>query len=117
MKWYEFSQNNSGGSFDVDDKLCHRLFIEAETEKDAVKKAEEMGAYFDGIDDCPCCGNRWHEPDELKFPEELGAVVLNDVESYAQNLADNYGWTKPDARIFYASGDVKEVFKNEKRND
>jgi hypothetical protein len=30
--FYEFSQNNSGGSFDVNDKLCHVMIIEADTE-------------------------------------------------------------------------------------
>ena len=26
--WYEFKQNNTGGSFAVDDKLCHRIYNE-----------------------------------------------------------------------------------------
>ena len=30
--FYEFDQNNSGGHFTVNDKVCHRLFIEAEIE-------------------------------------------------------------------------------------
>lgn len=29
-----------------------------------------------------------------------------------QYLADNYGWTNPDGRIFYKEGKVIEVFKN-----
>lgn len=45
MNWYCFDQNNSGGYFDVDDKVCHRLFIEAESFDDAVEKAEELGCY------------------------------------------------------------------------
>lgn len=60
--FYEFSQNNSGGSFDVNDKLCHVMIIEADTEAEAVNKAEELGCYWDGVDrgiDCPCCGDRW----------------------------------------------------------
>ena len=40
IKFYEFDQNNSGGVFKVDDKLCHRLFIEAENANQAIKKAE-----------------------------------------------------------------------------
>jgi hypothetical protein len=27
LQFYEISQNNSGGSHIVDDKVCHRLFI------------------------------------------------------------------------------------------
>lgn len=62
MNWYNFTQNNSGGYFDVDDKVCNRLFIEAESFDDAIKKAEELGCYWYGVNkgiDCPCCGNRW----------------------------------------------------------
>ncbi len=28
--FYLFNQNNSGGAFIVNDKVCHRLFIEAD---------------------------------------------------------------------------------------
>ena len=59
MNWYCFKQNNSGGIFDVDDKVCHNLFIEAESFNNAVTKAEELGCYWDGVSkgmDCPCCG-------------------------------------------------------------
>lgn len=40
MKWYCFNQMNSGGYFVVNNKVCHRLFIEAESFDDAVEKAE-----------------------------------------------------------------------------
>ena len=62
--FYEFRQNNSGGYFDVDENLCHRLYIEADTQSEAISKAEELGCYWDGVDngiDCPCCGDRWDE--------------------------------------------------------
>ena len=42
MNWYCFEQNNSGGSFVVDDKVCNSLFIEAESFDDAVKKAKRI---------------------------------------------------------------------------
>jgi hypothetical protein len=37
-------------------------------------------------------------------------VKLNSIEDYAQVMADQYGWTSPDARIFYHDGRVKEIF-------
>ena len=46
-KFYELSQNNTGGSFDVDETLCHRLIIEADTYEEAVAKAEDLGCYWD----------------------------------------------------------------------
>jgi hypothetical protein len=62
LNFYEFSQNDSGGSFVTDDKLCHRLFIEAESEDAATKIAEDLGCYWNGVEegyDCECCGDRW----------------------------------------------------------
>lgn len=164
-KFYEFSQTNSGGSFEVDDKLCHRLIIEAESEEEALSIAEELGCYWDGVNngnDCPCCGDRWHRSasevdietynekwngmeisewqtgsvvDHDKAIEELkikypnvewsvnpqaedkygsvrvtGKIRLRNIEEYSQLMADQFGWTKPDIRIFYKNGEVKEIF-------
>jgi hypothetical protein len=67
-KFYEFSQNNSGGSFETDDKVCHRLFIEAESESQAESIAESFGCYWDGVRkgmDCSCCGDRWYSGSEV----------------------------------------------------
>ena len=174
MNIYEFSQNNSGGSFTVDDQLCHRIFIEAESETQAIIKAEAMGVYFNGVDagmDCPCCGDRWHSPDlvdldrintkwkgyevsvwltdnklkhtlqedvimqniksvwphvtwlegpklENKYGSAriVGKIRLDSIEMYAQILANQYGWTSPDARIFWANDEVTEIF-SEKLKD
>lgn len=152
-KFYEFSQNNSGGSFVTDDKLCHRLIIEAKDEDEACRIAEDMGVYFNGCDDgmdCPCCGDRWYRPSEIDVPYNYGAFtkaeaekiaekyggetvkrskatygnrdtdVIFSVEQYAGYLAEEYGWTSPDVRIFYKNGEVKEfesskVVKRKKR--
>ena len=169
MKFYELSQNNSGGSFDVNDKLCHRLFIEAESEKAALEIAEDLGCYWNGVDDgmdCECCGDRWYKSaDEVdlekmntewkglevsqwlergskadpkgamntlkaQYPGStwlvkpilenkygsarvIGKIRLDSVEQYAQILANLYGMSKPDCRIFYANGEVKEIFRPE----
>ena len=117
LYWYEISQNNSGGSFDVDDKLCHRLFIQAPSEARALGIAEELGVYWNGCEtgrDCSCCGDRWSEyMEKITFPvtdyEPDGP--FKTIEEYAQHLADKYGWTQPDARLFFADGMVKEIFK------
>ena len=158
--FYEFSQTNSGGHFVVDDKVCHRLFIEADTSKEATEKAEELGCYWDGVDkgiDCPCCGDRWYGCDVVDleryatdgytvsvyyghegmcaedwWQEKFGSygivenphwmyyygvssyegkIRFKDIEEYAQFLANNYGWTTPDARIYYKDGRVTEIYK------
>lgn len=129
MNWYKFDQNNSGGSFDVDDKVCHRLFIEAESFNDAVEKAEELGCYWNGVAsgiDCPCCGDRWDKWDDdpvdiEKYKTEgyktfrHGIIYFNNIEEYAQYLANDFGWTIPDARIYYDNGNVKEIFSSKSR--
>ena len=157
MKWFQFDQNNSGGHFVVDNKVCHRLFIEAESFDDAVEKAEEFGCYWNGVDkgiDCPCCGDRWRYNE---FPIDIekyntegyrvsvydgfsldaitqwnkkygkyevieaptwqgtynfyaGRIRFHNIEEYVQYLADEYGWTTPDARIYYYDESVKEIF-------
>ena len=47
--WYEFTQNNSGGDFVVDDKVCHRIYIEAGDFREAVIIAERLGCYWNGV--------------------------------------------------------------------
>ena len=80
-KFFEFNQNNSGGEFVVDGKLCHRLFIEANSPQEACDKAVAMGVYFDGVKDgrdCDCCGDRWYEcSTEYRFPHDYGTFRTN----------------------------------------
>lgn len=63
-RFYEFGQNNSGGSFDIDDEggIGPRVWIEAGNPEDANDRAESIGLYFNGVADgrdCSCCGSRW----------------------------------------------------------
>jgi len=63
-KFYEYRQNNSGGSFDIDDAagIGVRVWIEATDSDHADSRAESIGIYFNGVDDemdCECCGDRW----------------------------------------------------------
>ena len=64
--WYEFSQNNSGGVFDIDDEkgIGPTVWIETDNAEHANKRALDIGLYFDGVaegKDCGCCGDRWQE--------------------------------------------------------
>jgi len=157
MAFYNYDQNNSGGYFEVNEKVCHRLFIEADSREEADVIAEGLGVYWDGIEkglDCPCCGDRWHSAskvdldaineegwealvhDSSSTPEDewnkrygnyplhtapkwttnffrrySGKIRFESIEQYAQFLADEYGFTTPDARIFYKDGTVVEINK------
>ena len=89
-KFYEFNQNNTGGSFATDSELCHRLLIEANSEDEAIFKAESMGVYFNGVEndmDCPCCGDRWYFPSEVEFPYAYGSMT----EKEAISASEMYG--------------------------
>lgn len=64
MKFFKFRQNNSGGHWYIDDEvgLGPNVWIEANSPKDANRRAEDLGIYFDGVatgNDCECCGDRW----------------------------------------------------------
>lgn len=118
LYWFRFDQNNSGGSFHVDKKICYRLYLQASDYGSARTKALELGVYFDGVSngiDCSCCGDRWSDYEEKigKFPMEYkGTISFKDIEEYAQFMANEYGgWTTPDIRLYYADGKVKEIFK------
>jgi hypothetical protein len=119
-KFYNFDQNNSGGSFVVDNDLCHRLYIEADSADEATAIAESMGVYFDGCEsgmDCECCGDRWYRlwtHDGITFPYKFGNATFDTIEDYVQHIVDNWGWTAPDARIFYKDGTRKEFYENGK---
>jgi uncharacterized UBP type Zn finger protein len=74
-KWYEFRQNNSGGSFDIDGEIGKIVIIEAESADMANSFAESIGIYFNGVQkgyDCECCGSRWHKANEWDVVENPG---------------------------------------------
>ena len=64
--FYHYSQNNSGGSFDIDKErgITVSVYVEADTPEQADSRAEFIGLYFSGVAegrDCDCCGDRWYE--------------------------------------------------------
>lgn len=169
LNWYMFSQNNSYGRYDINDKVCEELYIEAESFDEAVQKAEELGCYWDGVKkgiDCSCCGDRWDkrndDPIDIEsfknqgmevwivdgeYPDTVsewyreygnylildipkfvcdsdcpsikvckGKIRINNIEEYAQLIADKYSRTSPAARIYYRDGTVKEIFSSKDNN-
>lgn len=82
MKWFTFSQNNSGGSFRIDQSagIAHFVIVQAENVEDAAHRAEGFGVYFNGVAngcDCACCGDRWSMPweDGSDMPQIYGQTV------------------------------------------
>ena len=82
--FYQFNQNNSGGEFTFDKKggVTHMVVIEADSHHDANKRAKNIGLYFGGFGDCPCCGDRWDELDDEEGDEVpmYWGEALSDVD-------------------------------------
>jgi hypothetical protein len=81
-KWFHFRQNNSGGSFDVNDEkgIGPHVYIEAIDADHANVRAEALGIYFDGVDqgnDCECCGDRWNSVSDNKW-DSTDELMITD---------------------------------------
>ena len=105
--FFTYTQNNSGGSFEHEPgKYGFAVVIEAETAAQANSKAEDLGLYFDGESDCPCCGRRWTEVDAVDGEAE--------PEIYGQPLAKNatsdnrFGWWGLPIYVHYLDGRVEK---------
>lgn len=116
MPFFEFSQNNSFGRWDINENLCQEVYIEAKDFREANDIAESKGIYFNGVDDgidCPCFGNRWStvdESDSIEFPNTDWGIVTASIEEYVrESLKYGFVFTTPYARIFYKSGEVVEI--------
>ena len=106
--FFEFDQNNSGGGFCVDDRVCHHVIVEADTATQANEIAERIGIYFNGVDDgvdCECCGDRWYpqwdQVDGLSTPMLYGKPIEQYQERFAE-VGEVY------CRIYYKDGSIKE---------
>lgn len=91
-KFYHFSQNNSGGSFDFDEQrgITHNVIVEAKDYEHANRLAEDIGIYFGGLGDCPCCGDRWYEQWDEKG-DSVPSIYGEPVESQISSMA----WMPP----------------------
>lgn len=93
MAFYEYRQNNSGGGFDYDeaDGISVHVIVEADSAEAANARAKEIGLYFDGEGDCPCCGDRWYEAwngDDV--PSIYGTPLEKHEFHYGRWMTDGY---------------------------
>lgn len=82
-KYFTFRQNNSGGSFDVDENVGVTVVIQAKDAFDANRRAKKIGIYFGGRGDCPCCGDRWYSLGEDEkgddVPSQYGTPIGDTI--------------------------------------
>lgn len=62
-RFFTYRQNNSGGSFvnDANKGISIVVVVEAYDKHHSNLRAQQIGLYFGGDGDCPCCGDRWSE--------------------------------------------------------
>jgi hypothetical protein len=98
--FYEFRQNNSGGSF-VGPVL---VIVEATSPAEANEIAQEKAdVYFDGCArdlDCDCCGDRWYplwdEAEGSPVPSHYGTPLSENDPAYS-------------VAIYYLDGRVEKI--------
>ncbi|ALS22116.1 DUF7296 family protein [Paenibacillus naphthalenovorans] len=98
-KFYTYIQNNSGGSFIVNDDVCEYVIIEADNYEHANWLAEKKyGIYFDECNqglDCSYCGDRWNKQWNNNYATDVPMIYgkpLSEVEKsyYRKNCIVYY---------------------------
>jgi hypothetical protein len=92
MKFYAFTQNNSGGYFINNEEfgIAEFIIIQAESHNVAWEKLKSFEAHVpDLFDYCSCCGERWSdwlsESDGKSTPEIFGKSVYTlDKDIYRE---------------------------------
>jgi hypothetical protein len=86
LRWFQYRQNNTGGSFHGP----MNVIVQAATGAEANKRGEELaGLYFDGVSsghDCDCCGDRWYRVWENEEGEAVPSVYDEPVEAGEERL-------------------------------
>jgi hypothetical protein len=105
--FYDFRQNNSGGTFYVDSSVAQYVLIEANDADEANARAQEIGIYFNGVDDgvdCECCGDRWYETssDGTEAPTLYGEPVESHEEKFSFTPSG-----EPLIHVYYLNGEQK----------
>lgn len=108
--FYEYRQNNSGGDFVVEHEdgiSCH-VIVEAYNADDADIRAANIGLYFGGYGDCPCCGDRWYSASEYDRAE-VPSIYGTPVEEHYSVRSKWGAWTDADefdCYVHYLDGRV-----------
>lgn len=109
--FYTFTQNNSGGDFVINDRVCHFVIIEADSAVQANDKAKNIGIYFNGVMaeiDCSCCGDRWYSQWNDAESEETPMIRDKSPSEYGDYFAKV---NEVYCRVYYKDGVVKEYRK------
>lgn len=108
LKWFMFSQNNSGGSYVENDVVCVERYvgIQARNAAEAIRMAQHL---FEPYSDyCPCCGERLSyyvdDCDGTDVPSIYGESIYEAKKP----------WIREKVILHYADGKVERVTLKEK---
>ena len=103
MKFFTYSQNNSGGGYEIDEEhgVGMYVIIEAENETEADKRFDEIGSKVDGMYDyCPCCGERWYGCEDSEG-DEVPSIYGTPIEEATAPYWDKTGFVHKNDGTFY----------------
>ena len=114
-KFFHFSQNNPGGSFDINETVAHHVIIEAHSATEANTRAVDIGIYFNGCDtgaDCSCCGDRWSEQWSDSGGDDTPLIYGDPPEMYEDYFTKE---GQPVCHIYRLDGS-KATYRKQARN-
>jgi hypothetical protein len=114
--FYLFSQNNSGGSFIINEAVGQYVIVEADSHEKANRIAEMFGIYFDGCErgeDCNCCGDRWYRQYSEEGDEEP-KIYGKTIEEYKKDPAYSIG-KEMCIHIYYKNGEHEKIVFDAKK--
>lgn len=116
LKWYQFRQNNSGGSFVQNDSIGTYVLIQAYSAEEANDLAEnKAGIYFNGCDDgldCSCCGDRWYRAYSSDKGDKEPVIYDTPVEDYFSKQRDVLSSFFHDTAVVYYFDGTKIVYED-----
>lgn len=107
LKWFHFSQNNSGGYFIENNEVGSEVYIQAVDAKTAIKKAEHV--FEEHSEYCDCCGERW----SYYVDDDDGYLVPT---RYGKPMEESDRWFGKTAILHHADGKVERYTFNKTGN-
>lgn len=124
-KFYHFRQCNSGGKYHQDSSkgICENVIIEAESPRQANKRAKDIGIYFNGVaegKDCPCCGDRWtrfkkNSTDGTDTPQVGNISVYKIIKSENNEKAYIHYFNGTIEKVLFPLSEEEKKKEEEKR--